>query len=270
MATLVGGFGRVGDEAFLAGLHPVEGALTPAEGASPRVRIQNQARVDEVTMVFDQPTYPFLAVGFFVRRKGDNDVASGDIAFFLEAQQCRGDVGVLTLHVETAATIQPAILFRQGERRDGPVFRIRGDDVEMTQVEQGLAFALAFHPHDQAGLRGIAGIGLDDQVGGGKSRGQEPFTQRIDGGRSAFRIGGIDRQQLGQDFLGGRIASHRGCRLLRGARGCRDRSQHSNSKQIPGDLAHAALHVCRGREHDRNRLRTPPAGRRASVVGRLA
>ena len=91
-------------------------------------------------MIFQQVLRAIgVAARLFIRGDRDNDIARRDEVLALQANQRFDQRGVAILHVDGAATVEPAILFGELKRIHGPVGGHRLDDVEMAQNKSGLA-----------------------------------------------------------------------------------------------------------------------------------
>ncbi len=223
VSAFVGRFGREGDVNLFTGLHAVEGTPSIAKRPGPRVRIQDHAGVEQRAMGAKEPADAFLAAGLFIGRESNDDVAGRHVRLTLEAQQCRGDVGVLTFHIEAATAVKPAILLSQHERRHGPVFGLGRHDIEMAQVQEGLAASVPLQPDDQVRLGRMFGVVHHDKVGCWKACRKEAGAQSLHRCHRAFLVGRIDSEQLCENRL-----RRRG--VLRGRYGglrrCTGRGQH--------------------------------------------
>ena len=94
---------------------------------------------------------------FFISRECHDQVVRRLETLVLQAYQsdCHGHV--LALHVDDAAAVQPAVVLRQLERVVGPVFALSLDDVEMTDIENGVPLPTAAEAHDEITLGRMIG-----------------------------------------------------------------------------------------------------------------
>ena len=103
---------------------------------------------------------------FLVGSEGEDDVAVGDVAFALETDEGRDDVGVGILHVLGAAAVEVAILLDEGVGIGGPVGAAGFDYVFMADDEDGLELGAGRAAiTDDEVLLAVVGAGEDEVPG---------------------------------------------------------------------------------------------------------
>ena len=90
-----------------------------------------------------------VPAGFFIGGEGEDQIPLRHEMLAPQTDE-RCDHGrVAILHVDGAAAVEPAVLLGELEGRDGPVFRLRLDDIEVAEEQHGFPGALALIANDQ-------------------------------------------------------------------------------------------------------------------------
>ena len=80
------------------------------------VGVEDEVGVDEVGVIFEEPVDAVGFAAFFVGGEGEDEVAVGDEAFALQADEGGDDDGVVVLHVLGAAAVEVAVLLDEAGR----------------------------------------------------------------------------------------------------------------------------------------------------------
>ncbi len=184
---------------LLARLQVVGQPAALLEDATPAL-VQRERRVNQPSMVAEQPVHAVVGACFLVGRQHQHDVAVGRVALAPQPDERRGPDGRFVLVVHGAAAVEPAIALGEGERRDGPVLGQRLHDVQVGHDENRLAHDVpAAKARDQIAPVRRRTEHLD--VGLGKPRGPQPRRHGLGRARRASRLGGVDLDQLFENRL---------------------------------------------------------------------
>ena len=202
MAALVRHLQLVGDIGLLARLDDEIDLAVLHDLAAGAIGIDDQTRIDQIAMLFQQERGPvLLQPDFLVGGEGDDDVAVGDEAFLLQTDQRGRDGGILILHVRRAAAVEIAVLLGELERRQGPVLGLRLDHVHVADPHHGLALALAVDAHDDVDLMGIFRLRHDMDVGVGEAAGLQIFHQDVGDALGADVVDGMHLDDVAEDVV---------------------------------------------------------------------
>src|SRR5258708_2562907 len=117
MAARTGGLQRERHIVLLAGPESKELVRAVLRRAPPAVEVHYHTGLNEVAMLLEQIGRSVgIAAGLFIRREGDDHIASRDIVFALQADQCLDQGRIAILHVDSTAAIEPTVLLREFER----------------------------------------------------------------------------------------------------------------------------------------------------------
>ena len=164
------------------------------------VGIDNEIRVDQFTMIVQQPVHAVEIAAFFIGGQRENQVAIGTVAFFFHADERGDEKRVAFFDVLGAAAVEVAVLLDELEWVHAPVFAVRFDDIEMADEEDWLAHAGAMNSRDEIALPRIGPEHLN--VVAGESRAAQPCCHRLSGdGRAAHRICGVDLDELFENVV---------------------------------------------------------------------
>ena len=120
-------------------LHGTHQALAVETDRVARVHVDDVRRVDQVTMIREQPLDAVVIhPSFLAGREGDDQIAVRPIAFLLEPCE-RGDQnGGSILDILRATAVEESILFGEREGIERPILAARFDDVEVREKQDRL------------------------------------------------------------------------------------------------------------------------------------
>jgi len=115
---------------LLAGSQFKELALAILGTATAAIEIDDQRGGDQIAVLFEKKCGAIrVAAGLFIGGERGDEVSIGAISLLLQADQRLDQSRVAVLHVNGAAPVEPAILFSQEKRIDGPILPFGLHDV---------------------------------------------------------------------------------------------------------------------------------------------
>ena len=199
MPALVPGLQQEGEIDLLRRLHREGCGLALPELAPAGIGIERKIGVQQVPVLLQQGL-DAVAGGLLVAGEHDDEVARGDEAFALIANEIRHQHRRARLVVARSSAVVVPVLLPEGEGIERPVLFPGPDHVQVGHEENGLgAAALAPIARDQIG---DPGLGLDQpHVVRRKPRARQPLRHGL--GREIGvpgGVAGVDLDQLLQDF----------------------------------------------------------------------
>ena len=184
---------------FFAGLQSREQALVLVLFEFAAIQIDGVLRCDPVAVHGQQPIHAIGGAAFLVRSQREDQVAVGNIVFFLQANEARYQQSVAGLHVLGAAAVKIAVFLKKLKRIGSPIFAARFHNIQMPDEENRLARAAAVIAKHQilfvsarAGNLNILFV---------ESGFPQPLGHGFGGGAHvADGVGGVDLDQLLEDL----------------------------------------------------------------------
>ena len=203
VAALVVDLEAEADHVFFAGLDVV-GDLFAVREFAIAAFVEGELGVDEAAVILEQPLDSAVgAAALFVGGEGDDDVAVGNEAFALHADEVGDPDGGLVFVVGGAAAVEVAVFLGEdvGVEVGGPVFALGFDYVLVGEEEERLVGAGAVEADNEV-LFGGDGAAEED-VGRGEAGGAEACGGGFgDGCGRAGGVAGFDLDELLVDVVG--------------------------------------------------------------------
>src|ERR1039458_10844667 len=132
-----------------------------------------------------------VPAGLFVGSERDDDVAVRPESLAFQADQGLRERGVAVFHIDGAAAVEIAVLFRELERIGRPVLGFGLHDIEMAQEKSGPSGMLAAVAHDDITLGWMILRRDEYHVARPKARRQHPGLDGLGRLGGSMCVGGI-------------------------------------------------------------------------------